>query len=92
MTDIVMGQKELTLQDQMEVNRQGFIGAVLEAIRGYYEHFGMKPRVIRVRAPYFDGMQAEFERLFNTKHALEKVNGVPIERMSKIYKYDMEVL
>lgn len=75
------------------VGDDDFLGTTLGVIDTYIERFGTKPQVLRMRAPFYDGLQAQFERITQGKgHGLVKVCGVKIEKVSLIYKHDIEVL
>ena len=69
-----------------------FFKQVLDVIDTYQEQFGVKPSVVRMREPYYDGVQAEFEIMTGKRSGLATVQGVAIEKVSLIYKNDLEVL
>lgn len=77
---------------KLDLSNGTFLKCVMDAIDGYNEQFGVNPSIIRMRKPFYDGMQAEFEMTTGRASGLLTVQGVVIEKVSNIYKYDLEVL
>lgn len=78
----------------METHRlpKGFLSACLDAVDEYKARYGYKPKEIRLRRPFYEGLQHEFEKITNSRHGLKKIQGVEITMTSLIYQHDMEVV
>ena len=74
------------------LNKTVFMKELLGVIDTYEEKFGVRPQTIRMRAPFYDGVQAEFEIMTGNRSGLRTVQGVEIEKVALIYKHDLEVL
>ena len=76
----------------VDVSRTVFIRQTLDVIDTYQEKFGVLPSTIRMRKPFYDRVQAEFEAMTGKRSGISIIQGVAIEKMALIYHNDLEVL